>query len=377
MNKVAFLYSEELAQFNYGDDHPFKPIRSRNTMELSIRYGILYGIGVKKLEPKPCEAETLELFHEKEYLEILKKTSSGEFELSMLKRGIGTDDCPMVPNIYPYCLNVVGATLEGVNLVLDGDFQRAFNPIGGLHHGSRGHAEGFCYVNDVGVAIEYLLKQGKRVAFIDVDAHHCNGVEDAFKETDQVLNISLHETGDTLYPKTGYESDYGEGKGEGFSINVPLLEKTDDEVYWEAFTRIVPPAIKAFEPDFVIAEVGADTMISDPLTHLRLTTHCYYDVMKKITAISPKLLFLGGGGYDIFKTARCWTLALSALSEIEPEDDYAGLVGGMMYGADMDSLFDRRILTKGEDKENAVAHMEQVVKYIETRIFPIIGAKAE
>lgn len=375
MDKVAFLYSEELAQFDYGDDHPFKPIRSRNTMELSTRYGILYGIGVKKLTPQPAKPEVLEWFHDKDYLEILKRASNGEFELAMLEKGIGTDDCPMVPRIHEYCLNVAGATLEGVDLVLDGKFKSAFNPVGGLHHGYRGHAEGFCYINDVGIAIEYLLKKGKRVAFIDIDAHHCNGVEDAFKDNDQVLTISLHESGDTLYPKTGYESDYGEGKGEGYTINVPLMEKSDDEVYWEAFTQIVPPAIKAFNPDFVIAEIGADTMISDPLTHLRLTTNCYYDVMKEITAISPRLLCLGGGGYDIFRTSRCWTLALSALSGIEPEDDYAGLVGGMMYGADMDSLFDRKILTKGEDKENALAHMRHVVSYLHKRVFPLIGAE--
>jgi len=374
MDKVAFIYSDELAQFDYGDDHPFKPIRSRNTMELATRYGILYGIGVKKIEPETAKPEMLELFHDNDYLEILKRTSDGEFDLTMLEKGLGTDDCPIVPNIYPYCLNVVGATLKGVDMILEGKVEHAFNLVGGLHHGFRGHAEGFCYVNDVGVAIEYLLQKGKRVAFIDIDAHHCNGVEAAFKDNDDVMVISLHESGDTLYPKTGYESDFGEDKGEGYTVNVPLMEKTDDEVYVEAFMQVVPPLVEAFKPDVVIAEVGADTMISDPLTHLRLTTNGYYKVMKEIVRISPHVLALGGGGYDIFRTARCWTLVLSALSGIEPEDDFAGLVGGMMYGADMDSLFDREILTKGEDKENAIAHMRQIVNYIHERVFPIIGA---
>ena len=259
-------------------------------------------------------------------------------------------------------------------MVLEGVVARAFNLVGGFHHAYPDHAEGFCYVSDVGVAIARLLKQGLRVAFVDIDAHHCNGVQEPFYQDDGVLVISLHESGSTLYPWGGMETEIGEGRGRGYNVNLPLLEQTDDEVYLSAFQRVVPPLLQAFQPDLVLVEAGADTQLSDPLTHLRLTNNGYRAVMKELCRISPKLVAVGGGGYDVFRTAKCWTLGWAEMCEIEPVDEYAGLIGGRMFGG-MGGLEDPSILTRGEPKERAQAEVDRVVAQIWRTVFPLLGAQ--
>ncbi len=375
MTSAAFLFSDKLANFDYGDDHPFKPIRARNTKEQCTRYGLLYGPGLIRPEPDPVEPSTLESFHRQNYLKALKEVSSGRFDLPMLERGLGTEECPALPGVFEFSLLSTGATMLGVELVMGGQVGRAFNLVGGFHHAYPDHAEGFCYLNDAGVALAAQAAQGRRVAFIDIDAHHCNGIQHAFYEDDRVLVISLHESGKTLYPWSGFETELGTGRGTGFNVNIPMLENSDDEVYLSAFRQLVPPLIEAFAPDLVIAEIGADTMISDPLTHLRLTNNGYFKLVKEICAFSPHLVALGGGGYDVFRTTRCWTLAWAAMSEQEPEDTYAGAVGGMMFGGEMGGLWDPQIRTAGPAKERAMAQVERLVSFHHEHSFPVLGAR--
>ncbi len=374
MAKAALLYSEQLAKFDYGDDHPFKPMRARNTLELCNRYGLI-DVDCVQVEPKGADESKAALFHDAGYLEVLKRAEEGTYDISMLERGIGTDDCPFVPNLYSFSLQALGATLHGVEMVMSGEVDRAFNLVGGFHHAERDHAEGFCFINDVGVAIASLLEQGKKVAFVDIDAHHCNGIQNAFYNEPRVLKISLHESGESLYPWGGKETEIGEGEGRGYNVNIPFVEKTDDQVYVKTFRRIVPPLLEAFAPDIVIAEIGADTVISDPLTHLRLTSNGYESTMQELCKAAPKLVACGGGGYDVYRTSKCWTLAWAAMCDREPVDQFAGLVGGMMYGSDMDSLWDRPISTKGEAKEKVIRHAESVAKWIEENVFPIHGVR--
>ena len=339
------------------------------------RYGLIDAECIQ-VEPGTVDESMAALFHEAEYLEVLKEAEKGSFDLSMLARGIGTDDCPFVPNLYSFSIQALGATVHGVELVMSGEVDRAFNLVGGFHHAERDHAEGFCFINDVGVAIADLIQKGKKVAFVDIDAHHCNGIQKAFYDDPRVLSISLHESGETLYPWGGNETEIGEGEGRGYNVNVPLIEKTDDMVYTKTFKRIVPPLLEAFAPDLVIAEIGADTVISDPLTHLRLTSNGYEDTIQELCKAAPKLVAVGGGGYDVYRTSKCWTLAWAAMCGREPVDQFAGLVGGMMYGSDMDSLWDRPLSTKGEAKEKAIRHAEAVVRSIQENVFPIHGAKS-
>jgi acetoin utilization protein AcuC len=159
-----------------------------------------------------------------------------------------------------------------------------------------------------------------RVAYIDIDAHHADGVQNAFYDTDKVLTISLHESGYSLFPGTGFEYEIGEGKGEGYSVNIPFPPHTDDEVYVWAFEEIVPPLIQAFRPDIVVTQLGVDSFYNDPLTNLHLTIHGYEKVIRRIKEIALPWVALGGGGYDVSNVARAWTLAWAVMNGIELAD---------------------------------------------------------
>lgn len=374
--KSLFIFSDDLSRVEFSMDHLFKPVRARNTLDLCERYGLLDGDSTRVVPPLPASPEQLALFHEEGYIDTLQRIDSGEFDMEMFGRGLGTEENPVFQRLLGWCLQTTGATLTGMEALDAGEADLAFNPLGGFHHAGRSGAEGFCYVNDVGVAVETLLARGRRVAVVDLDAHHGNGVQDGFYEDDRVLTISLHESGRTLYPWTGDETQIGEGRGLGFNVNVPLEVKTDDEVYLMAFHEIVPPLLEAFSPDIIISEIGADTIISDPLTHLRLTNNGYKEAVTTLGGLAPKFLALGAGGYDIFRTSRCWTLAWAGLNGLEPKDEFAGLVGGMMFGPEMEmgSLYDRPLLTKGPDREKAEAEARRVIRSIRETVFPILGA---
>ena len=373
--RSAFIYSQKLGRFDFGHDHPFKPERAIKTYDLCIRYGVLNHPWMEVITPKPIDPEALRSFHENRYLSLLKEASMGKFSLEMLSHGLGTDDNPILPGIYEWSLMATGGTTLGADLLASKNADIAFNPLGGFHHARRNHAEGFCYVNDVVIASLDLLQRGLRVAFVDIDAHHCNGVQEAFYDEDRFLLISLHESGETLYPWTGKETEIGEGKGRGFTVNVPLEAGTDDEVYLEAFRGVVPPLLSAFQPDMLIAELGADSLISDPLTHLRLTNNSYQEVVKILRNQCQRILAVGGGGYDVYRTARCWTLAWSILNNVEPEDEFAGVVGGMMFGPEQEvgSLRDRAHPTTGPIKEQALVQAKRKVEWIRKHIFPLHG----
>ena len=373
--RSVFLHSHELAKFDFGPGHPYKPERAIKAYELCRRYGVMDRPWMKTMAPKPIDPVLLSLFHEQGYISLLREASTGRVSLELLAHGIGSEDNPILPGIYEWSLMTAGATYMGMRLIVEGKADVVFSPLGGFHHAHRDYAEGFCYVNDVAIAIAGAIKGGMKVAFIDIDAHHCNGVQDAFYEEDRALVVSLHETGETLYPGTGMMDEIGVGKGVGYNINIPLAKGTDDEVYVYAFQEVVPPIVRVFKPDFVVAEIGADTLRSDPLTHFMLTNNAYQEVIKVIKGLSQRLLALGGGGYDIYRTARCWTLAWSILNEVEPEDEFAGVVGGMMFGPEMEvsSLYDVPRSTTGRVKEKAFARARDVVNYIKTEIFPLHG----
>jgi acetoin utilization protein AcuC len=368
-----FIYSDEMGRFEFGPDHPFKPERATKTFDLCTRYGVLNYPWMKVVVPKELDRHLLTLFHEPEYLSLLQEASQGNVCLEMLARGIGTADTPIVKGIYEWSLRAAGGTYSAMKDILAGRAQAAFNPLGGFHHARPGNAEGFCYINDIVIALMGALqdKPDLRIAYVDFDAHHGNGVQDAFYDDPRVLFISAHETG--LYPWSGAETETGKGAGEGYTVNIPLEAGTDDEVYAFILDQAVFPILKAFAPGFIIAEVGADTLISDPLTHLKLTNNGYQKALRGIMPICPRVLALGGGGYDLYRTSRCWTLAWSILNHVEPEDEFAGLVGGMMFGPEMEvgSLFDHPFFTKGEAKEKAFAEARRVVAYIQKRVFPV------
>jgi acetoin utilization protein AcuC len=260
--------------------------------------------------------------------------------------------------------------------VADGNGEIAFNIAGGLHHAMRSRASGFCYVNDPVIGIMRLLNRGKRVVYIDIDAHHGDGVQKAFYDTDQVLTISLHETGYTLFPGTGFEYEIGEGKGEGegYSVNLPFPPETEDDIYVWAFEEVVPELIHAFQPDVVVTQLGVDTFYDDPLTNLQLSIFGYERVLKRIRDLTPKWVALGGGGYNISNVARAWTLAWSVMNGIELNEDLPEpfFKEAEKVGVEERGLRGGPRIPQHSLNEESRAEIERVVGYIKKTIFPMI-----
>jgi acetoin utilization protein AcuC len=373
----VFVYSEEMAWFDFGPEHPFKPERAYKTYELCTRYGVMNQPWMRILDPKPIDRRLLTPFHEANYLRLLEEAGAGEVRLEMLEHGLGTPDNPIVPGIYEWSLRAAGGTHEAMGRIMNDEALVAFNPLGGFHHGMPGHAEGFCYLNDIAITILDALDRlpNQKIAYVDFDAHHGNGVQEAFYSDPRVLVISLHETGKTLYPWSGGEKEMGDGEGKGFTVNFPLEPGSDDEVYEFVLEGVVFELLGSFSPDVLVAQIGADTLLSDPLTNLRLTNNAYRKAIQGIRELCPRILALGGGGYDLYRTARCWTWAWSILNHVEPMDEFAGLVGGMMFGPEKElgSLYDHPYRSKGEIKEKALKEAKRVATYIQKELFPIHG----
>jgi acetoin utilization protein AcuC len=295
----------------------------------------------------------------------------------MLGCGLGTEENPVFEGLYDLITLSAGATYLGADLLVNQGFSVALNVFGGFHHAGTSHAEGFCYINDAGIAISRLLKEGFKIAYVDLDAHHGNGIQDAFYTDHRVLKISLHESGKTLYPWSGYETEIGKGEGKGYNVNLPLPQGTDDETYLSAFTQVVPPLIKAFAPDITLGVFGADTHRSDPLTHLNMSNYALCEAVKIIRELSPRLLALGGGGYNLYTSARTWSLLWAIMNKIEPDDTVMGAVGGMMYGPEVESGAleqDALVSTTGAAKEKIQKEVAGKVEYIKKTVFPLLGA---
>jgi acetoin utilization protein AcuC len=375
--KSLFIYSSDMGRFDFGHGHPFKPERGIMTFDLCHRYGLINAEGIAVAAPPPAPRDVLLKFHQEDYLDALEAAGRGEVSLELLSYGLGTEDNPIRHGIDAWAARTVGGSVMGMEKILAQEVDLAFNVFGGFHHGYPDHAEGFCYLNDIATAINVArtIAPGLRLAYVDADAHHGNALQDAFYATKDVLVISLHETGREIYPGTGMETEIGSGEGRGYNVNIPLEPGTDDEVYQYAFEAVVVPLLTAYQPQVLIAQVGADVLVSDPLTHLKLTNNGYRRYLESLRSLCPRILALSGGGYDLYRSARAWTLAWAALTRREPEDGLAGLVGGMMFGPEMEmgSLYDHPYFTTGESKEKAMAEARRVVTFLRENVFPCHG----
>ena len=320
MLPAALVYTPRLSEYDLGPSHPLKPVRVVRTYELLRACRLLEGSHVSVAMPSAADEDTLALVHSRDYIDAVRAPSQGKPLRRALDFGLGTADNPIIEGMYEAAALIVGASVLAADMVIDGKASAAFNPGGGLHHAHRERAAGFCVFNDAAAAIAHILKQcgeGVKVAYVDIDAHHGDGVQEAFYDRPDVLTISVHESGRYLYPCTGEVAEIGEGKGEGFAVNLPLSPHTNDDVYLWAFREAAVPLLEAFEPDFVCTQLGVDTHYQDPLTHMCCTTRGYMAVIEEIAQRAPQWIAMGGGGYDVTVVPRAWTLAFARMAEAE------------------------------------------------------------
>ena len=317
---VALVHSEELENHELSPLHPLKPIRLRYARRLMEASGLLNRPDLEVVKPLPIDEEILCASHGKDYVEVVKVLSAGGVVPEMGMYGFGPADNPPRKGMYEWTALTVGAAVTASDLVCGGKLPIGFAPAAGAnHHALRSRASGFGIFNDCAIAVSEIVKRGARVAYVDIDCHHGDGVQEAFWDTDKVLTISIHETGESLFPGTGAPDEIGTGRGEGFSVNVPVAPYTDGKIWLQAFERIVPPLIRAYSPDVVFTQLGIDSHFLDPLTHLQLTTQDFMQAVRRLKDVAletcGKWVAVGGGGYDMGAVARAWTMVLAEMTK--------------------------------------------------------------
>lgn len=304
--------------YDFGPSHPMNPVRLDLTMRLARALGILDDIELIA----PCPATTAELLrvHTAEFLSAVQQCSAIDSE-GDLAHGIGTPDVPTFSDMHTVTSLIAGATLGAANAVWSGDVSHAFSPAGGLHHAMPDAAAGFCVYNDVAVAIAGLLDAGaERVAYVDVDVHHGDGVEAVFWDDPRVMTISIHEDPRTLYPGTGRAREVGGPAAEGGAVNVALPAETDDDGWLRAIHSVVPQLLEAFAPQIIVTQHGCDTHRLDPLAHLALSIDGQRMAAEALHRwahefAEDRWVATGGGGYAIVDVVpRIWSLVMAELA---------------------------------------------------------------
>jgi acetoin utilization protein AcuC len=311
---LVYPYSNTLLEYEFKKDHPLKPDRLKLTYLLSKQLGLLDK--VKEIEPTHASREDLELFHSPEYIDAVE--DSGTNNNIHPRYGLGTPDNPVFPLIHDTGARYVGATLDAMRAMMDGA-SNAFCISGGLHHAHKNAASGFCIYNDVAIAINILHKKRKcKVLYFDFDAHHGDGVQNAFYESKEVMTISVHQTGKTLFPGTGFVYETGGAEGVGYSVNIPLLPGAGTPELIRVFDEVVAPLFESFQPDLLVTQLGVDGHYMDPLAHLTYTSYGFETVIRRLRDMSSDIcdigwLAVGGGGYHPINVARFWTLFLAVM----------------------------------------------------------------
>lgn len=312
---VLLIAGEQIARYGFPDGHPFGPDRHEAFMRELHRSGL--DGRVLRGSPRLATREELEAFHTAAYIDLVR-------ERSVTGHGyLDAGDTPAWKGIYEAASSVVGATLNAVDAVMAGKARRAFIPIAGLHHAARGRAAGFCVFNDCGVAIEILRRKHgvKRIAYVDIDAHHGDGVFYGFESDPDLLFADLHEDGRHLYPGTGSSDETGSGAAQGTKLNIPLPPGADPAAYHAVWPQ-VERYLEEGRPEFILFQCGADSVADDPITHLRFTEEVHAHAAARLCAIADglghgRVVGMGGGGYNRRNLARAWTRVVQAFVEAD------------------------------------------------------------
>ncbi|HET6816607.1 MAG TPA: acetoin utilization protein AcuC [Mycobacteriales bacterium] len=319
-------WNEALIGYDFGPGHPLAPVRVELTVELARAYGVLGRPNVQMMDAVAADDDLLTLVHSPQYIDAVRAASATL--RPDVDHGLGTDDDPVFAGMHEAASLVAGATVAAARSVHDGTHQHAANIAGGLHHAMASNASGFCIYNDPAIAIAWLLKQGvQRIAYVDIDVHHGDGVQAAFWDDPRVLTISLHESGRTLFPGTGFAYEIGGPEARGTAVNVALPAGTGDSGWLRAFHAVVPPLVRRFAPQILVSQHGCDTHALDPLANLLVSVDGQRTAHAALHALAHEVcdgrwLFTGGGGYELVRVVpRTWThlLAEASGSPIDPD----------------------------------------------------------
>jgi len=309
------MYTESFQDYDFGPTHPLKPTRLKLTYELMKEAGLFSHAGVQVIEPHHANRDQLLMFHDEQYLDLVSRMS---------KHGTGfldMGDTPAFKNCYEASALAAGASLDAVDLVMSGKVSHAMNIAGGLHHAHPDRASGFCIFNDPAISIAYLKRKFgvNRILYLDVDAHHGDGVMYGFYSDPGVLDIDFHEDGRHLFPGTGFTEEIGNGQAAGLKINVPLAPFADDETYLSLFREIVPTAVRKYQPQVLLLQCGVDAHANDLLAHLQLTTKAYAEITNEVHHLAHEVgdgrfVVFGGGGYNVANVARTWMIVAATIA---------------------------------------------------------------
>lgn len=332
MHHARLAWSPELLEYDFGPGHPMAPVRLDLTMRLIRALGLPQLPSLDLVDAPPASDDTLRTVHEDAYLAAVRRASS-TLQPDPL-RGLGTEDDPLFHGMHEAAARQVGASVALAEAIWAGEIGHGVNIAGGMHHAMPGAASGFCVYNDAAAAIRRFLDRGAaRVAYVDLDAHHGDGVEAAFWDDPRVLTVSVHQDGRTLFPGTGYPGDIGTGRAEGTSVNLPLPPRTDGAAWLRAVDAVVPAVVREHRPDVIVSQHGCDAHGNDPLSHLDVGVDAQRTAQQWVHALSHELsggrwLALGGGGYAVVDVVPLVWASLVA------EAAHAPLAGGMPLPAD-------------------------------------------
>lgn len=326
----AVIWSEDFLSYRWAYTHPMNPVRLALTMTLAQSLGVLDGVDTTP--PLDIDDDALTVVHTREYIGAVRAVGSGATnpDNPLLQRlfGLGDADNPVFTGMHEAARLLVGGTLAAAQAVGSGQVTRAVNIGGGMHHAMRSRAAGFCIYNDCSIAIHWLLENGyDRIAYIDIDAHHGDGVQAEFVGDPRVLTVSLHQHPATLWPGTGWPTEVGEGAGAGSAVNLPLMPATPDRLWLRAFHAVVPSLIGEFRPQIIVSQCGVDSHRADPLTDLALTVDGQRAAMIAMRDLADKYcdgrwVAVGGGGYGVVDVVpRSWTHLLGTTLDRDVDVD--------------------------------------------------------
>lgn len=309
--EVAYLFDPNIGKYYYGHRHPMKPHRLTLTNSLVMNYGLHKKM--KMYIPALATAKEMCRFHSQDYIEFLERVTPrnvDQFQQYFQQYNV-MEDCPIFEGLFEFCSKYTGGSLRAASMLNNNQCDIAVNWAGGLHHAKKFEASGFCYVNDINIAILELLKYHPRVLYIDIDIHHGDGVQEAFYLTDRVMTVSFHKYGNTFFPGTGDMFEIGNDFGRYYSVNVPLKEGIVDADYSYIFKGVIEDVLEFYRPTAVVLQCGADSLGGDRLGCFNLSIKGHGDCIKMIRDSGLPTIILGGGGYTVRNVARCWTYETS------------------------------------------------------------------